>query len=601
MVDCRNFETLFTVEQLKGELSSSALGRELLSIFTLKNLTPVYQPIVDIKNQKVFGFEALTRGPENSPLHRPLHLFHAAEEFGCLQEMDWLARETAITKYHEFGNKEYLFINVTVNALMQNSNPQGMTLTCLQELGVDIEQVVIEITELQPVDDYEMFVRSINHYREMGFKVAIDDLGAGYNGLRLWSEVKPDFVKIDKHFVSDLDGDEDKKRFIETITALAKGLNTKIIAEGVEDEATLKILENFGVDYVQGYLLKKPQLEPTLDLDYHWDKSYLMSYEKNETVESLIQQSEAIKSSTTVGEATEFFLENSTVDFLPVVDDGKIQGVIWRKELMDLLARRFGRDLHQRKQVYKVMDSSPLVIEKNTPLVDLSRMITEYEGNHRGDIFLITEEGQYLGGGCFLDLLRVITDLKVKSAQYANPLSGLPGNVPIQKTISQYLDQNLEFMMVYVDVDNFKPYNDHYSFEQGDDIIRCVAQILHRNIKEGKDFIGHIGGDDFILISTRMTDYQQLCRDIIEEFNHIKAEFYSVEDVQQGGILGKDRDGNERLYPLLSLTLGVLLVSPGICEHPQMVTSYATKAKKQAKLLGGNQFFVIDSQNLNLA
>ncbi|MDG6773766.1 EAL and GGDEF domain-containing protein [Thiomicrorhabdus sp. ZW0627] len=600
MVECSQFEVLPVNEQLKHRLSDSSLGRELLSIFTLKNLTPVYQPIVDIQNRKVFGFEALSRGPENSPLYWPLHLFHVAEEHGCLFEMDLLARQIAIESYHQFDKNEYLFVNVTVNALMQSSHRRSQTLDCLQSLGIDVSQVVIEITELQPVEDFDLFIQSINHYRHMGFKVAIDDLGGGYNGLRIWSEVKPDFVKIDKHFIFDLAENKDKQRFIETICALAKGLHTKVIAEGVEDEKTLKALEKIGVDYVQGYLFKKPQPEPTLNLDYVWSNVVETDLRENETAACLVRETPSILPELPVSEITELFLQKSELDYVPVVEDGLVLGMVWRREVMDLFASRFGRDLHQRKPVKKIMDKSPVTIDVQMPLVELSRIVTEYEGSHRGDVFIITKNKQYQGCGCFIDLLRAMTDLKVQSAQYANPLSGLPGNVPIQNTIRSFLSRQIDFMVIYIDMDHFKPFNDFYSFERGDDIIRSMTKILHHHTKESTDFIGHIGGDDFIIISPRVKKYQSICEGVLHEFRQVVPSYYDDEDRKRGAIKAVDRDGKERHFPMISLSLGVLLVAPGMFSHQQMLTSYATQAKKKAKSEGGNTYSVIDSKKLNL-
>jgi diguanylate cyclase (GGDEF)-like protein len=188
--------------------------------------------------------------------------------------------------------------------------------------------------------------------------------------------------------------------------------------------------------------------------------------------------------------------------------------------------------------------------------------------------------------------------LKVKSAQYANPLSGLPGNVPIQKTIRDFLARDSEFMVIYIDMDHFKPFNDFYSFEKGDEIIRTMAKILHHHTKPSKDFIGHIGGDDFVIISPRVKKYEEVCEAILQEFREVIMGFYEQEDRERGGISGKGRNGEEQFFPMMSLSLGVLLVRPGVFSHQQMLTSYATKAKKQAKLQGGNSYALVDSANL---
>jgi diguanylate cyclase (GGDEF)-like protein len=262
---------------------------------------------------------------------------------------------------------------------------------------------------------------------------------------------------------------------------------------------------------------------------------------------------------------------------------------------MDLMARRFGRDLYHRKRIDSIMDTQPVVVDMNTPLVELSRLITDYQGQRRGDTFLMTENDEFKGCGHFMDLLRVMTDLKMQSAQYANPLSGLPGNVPINKTLDQYLASQQAFAMIYVDVDHFKPYNDYYSFDQGDEIIRFIAKILLDAYQPNVDFLGHIGGDDFMIITPRVADYQAVCEQILSVFRAQIGAFYLAEDQQKGGISGVDRNGQTLFFPIMSLSLGVLLVEPGLFSHQQKIASLATKAKKEAKARGGNTFAVIDT------
>lgn len=585
-------------DDVRQKLSASPLGKELLHIFDNESIQTHFQPIVNLKERSIYAFESLTRGPENSQLYSPINLFSLASDYDCLLELDVMARNVAINNFvsaesfHQ--NKAKLFINVTVSTLLNKKHQTGRTLEYLADSDLDLSQVVIEITELQPVDDCDMFLKAINHYRKMGFRVAIDDLGSGYNGLKLWSEVKPEYVKIDKHFISDIDSNADKYRFMETILTLAKGLGTKIIAEGVETEQELKLLEKLGVDFVQGYLLKKPSPLPALSLNYHWPDSIEKLSDPAETVQLLSRTYKVMEPSTSVQDMAEFLLDEPRIEFVPIVKNGMAQGIVWRRDLMDLLASKFGRDLHLRKEVQKFMDKTPLIYDVNTPLVDASRDITE-KGVHERGAFIITERGRYIGCGTFMDLLKVMTDLKVRSAQYANPLSGLPGNVPIQNRIQECLDRKIAFTVIYVDVDNFKPYNDFYSFEQGDQVISAIAQVLEEAMSGREGFIGHVGGDDFVIVTKE--DPTQICELILKDFQQTAQKFYTQEDRERGGIYEVNREGQKTFYPIMSLSLGVLLVYPGIFEHTQKLSSVATKAKKGAKSAGGNQYFVIDSRS----
>jgi len=585
--------------QLK-HLTQSPLGFELKQIFEEESIHTYFQPIVSLKTKKVFAVEALTRGPMNTPLFSPMNLFNFANEQNCLLSMDLMARRVAIKSFKQAVPTDkmtpHLFLNVSVSSILTQDHPSGLTLACLKEFDVDPQQVVIEITELQPVEDSTQFLMAIEYYRQMGFKVAIDDLGSGYNGLKLWSEVKPDYVKIDKHFVTEIDKQADKYRFMETILTLAKSLGTKVIAEGIETESELRILEKLGVDYVQGYLLKRPS--PIIDsvLDYQWKDSLQVALIEEESIACLSEPLFSMPLTTRVNEMAEDFLHHPKRTCIPIVEKGQVLGMVWRRELMDLLASQFGRELHSRKQISKVMDRAPFIFEARTSLVEASREITRDASYGKG-AFIVVKEGVYLGCGSFMALLEMMTDLKVRSAQYANPLSGLPGNVPIQQTLQMYLERKKFFTVIYVDVDHFKAYNDYYSFEQGDQVISVIAQVLKSSLNDTLGFIGHIGGDDFVVVLETL-EYQSVCETILKKFAVVIAPFYAEEDRQQGGIFAEDREGNKRFFPMMTLSLGVLLVDTNLFKHTQRLASLATQAKKGAKRQGGNTYYLVDSRNL---
>ncbi|WFE69550.1 EAL and GGDEF domain-containing protein [Thiomicrospira sp. R3] len=583
-------------ERMLTKPTTNRLGIELASIFEKKSLKPLFQPIIDLKKHNILGHEALIRGPVNSSLFSPMNLFQAAEEHGCLFEMDWLARSTAITEFQRQKAEDLLFINITVNSIVAKNHQQGMTLDCMHELGIPLDRVVIEITELQPVEDFNVFIDSINHYRKMGFKVALDDLGGGYNGLRLWSELRPDFVKIDRHFILGIAKDRNKRHFLESIKNLAQGLKTKLVAEGIENEADLKVIESIGIDYVQGYLFRKPQPLINKKLDYKWpaDSPQTPNFDSQQKdLSELLTLVEPLDPNMPVNWVSQKFLNQHDLDFMPVVDGHKVLGMVWRRELMDTIARRFGLELNQRKSIVKLMDDQPIVVDMYTPVEQLSRLITESGQTHRGDVFIITQNGEYAGCGRFLDLLRLMTDLKVKNAQYANPLSGLPGNVPIQRYLQKLIGQKAGFCVIYVDADHFKPYNDFYSYDQGDDIIRMISELIQQTCQPERDFIGHIGGDDFMVISPDPTAYDRICKKLLSQFNQKIKAYYHDEDIAKGGISGLNREGESQFFPLMSLSLGVLVVPPGLVEHQQKLAGLATKAKKQAKHAGGNTWAVI--------
>lgn len=219
----------------------------------------LFQPILSLSEQRLFGYEALTRGPSGSPLHAPLPLFSAARHAGRLSELEQLCRKRACQRFHQLELGGKLFLNVSPETLLDPGHQPGYTLQLLESLGIPPQRVVIELTEQTPIDDFALLDAALHHYRAMGFAIALDDLGAGYSSLRLWSELRPDYVKIDRHFIDGIHRDPVKREFVGSILQMARAARARVIAEGVEQVEELHLLAQMGVDLVQGYLLGRPQ------------------------------------------------------------------------------------------------------------------------------------------------------------------------------------------------------------------------------------------------------------------------------------------------------------------------------------------------------
>ena len=590
------FQQLLSAVREKIDLGNP-LGTELYRVFEQQSLTTLFQPIVSLQSKAVMGWEALTRGPLHSPLHRPLDLFYVAEQMDCLLELDMLTRMLAIERFANYQRHEKLFINVLISSLSTSKHTPGITQHCMDKTGLRNEQVVIELSELHPTDDLPVLVEAINHYQKQGFVVALDDVGAGYNGMRLWSEIRPNIVKIDRYFVDGVHQAREKRRFLETMVNLAHGFNAKVVAEGVEREEELRVLEQLGVDYVQGFLLGRPEPAPGVKLAYSWPEARLRDIRQENTAAILAKPALTLRPDEKVGAVAERILKMPEHDFFPVVDEaGQVHGMVWRRDLMQQLLQRFGYELNYRKKIEELMDKHPIVVEGSVSLESLSRRLTDTLTSGHREAFILLKEGRYEGVGTFIDLLRVITDLKVKSAQYANPLSGLPGNVPIQAEIQGLLDRKVAFSVLYIDLDHFKPFNDFYSYEDGDKIIRFLSSLLREQVPQ-EAFLGHIGGDDFMVILPWQDErVESLAARLVERFKAGVQDFYSKEDRQAGGIQGIDRQGRSVFFPMMSISIGILKVAQGAISHQQKLSSLVTKAKKQAKSQGGNTWAVIEAK-----
>lgn len=228
-----------------------------------------------------------------------------------------------------------------------------------------------------------------------------------------------------------------------------------------------------------------------------------------------------------------------------------------------------------------------------TPIVVIS---SEWEKEHR--LKILEQSIEYfilkpIDREYFYYTVRNILNL-LQNNRRISPLTGLPGNVQIQAEMKKRLLNKEQFAMFYFDLDNFKAYNDTYGFANGDEIIKFTARTIVENVhKMGTEdsFIGHIGGDDFVAI-TGKTDYERICKNIISDFDTYVLGYYSDEDVQKGYIEVANRRGIIEQFPLTSISIGVVEITPGRFKNTLEIGEVGAQVKHQAKSVMGSTYII---------
>jgi diguanylate cyclase (GGDEF)-like protein len=572
----------------------------LSSILTQSGLHSLFQPIISLSERRILGYEALTRGPSNSPLHSPIALFAVARQAGRLSELEIACRQSACRRFNEQQLPGKLFLNVSPESLLEAAHQPGRTLQLLQDFGIPPSQVVIELTEQTPIDDFQLLQTALHHYRAMGFSIALDDLGAGYSSLRLWSELRPDYVKIDRHFIDGIHQDALKREFVGSILQIAKASRAQVIAEGIELPEELAVLTEMGVDLVQGYLLGRPQEHPPRDaraLMPKHDSSSVALNDEGSDLSALLNDQPAVHRDTPTANVLEAFRRQANLNSLAVLDEqGQPCGIVHRHSLSDALLKPFATDLFARKPISRLMNDDFLAVEMSQSLQQVSRLITSRARQRIEEDFIITLNGGYLGLGRVIDVLKLITELKIQQARYANPLTLLPGNVPIQQCLTRLLQQGRESVICYVDIDSFKPFNDIYGYGRGDEVLLCLAQCLNERVDPSRDFVGHIGGDDFLLV-LGPEEWRKRLNQLLDDFQSQCRRFYRPEHLEAGCFIAPNRQGVRQEFPLLSLSIGVVHLHPEACAQldASQLAEMASQAKHHAKNVPGYSVHVIDS------
>lgn len=385
---------------------------EFLDILFNKNIDTYFQPIVSLKNGEYIGYEALTRGPKESPLHFPDLLFGCAKRFNKTWEFDLLCRITAIEKAKDVVGNKFLFINIDPDIIKDSEFKKGFTKEYLKSYGISPKNIIFEITEHTAITDYRSFKEIIDNYRTQGYRIAIDDAGDGYSGLRMLSEIRPNFIKIDMELVRNIDKDMLKRELIKCIQRFAESTNLKIIAEGIETYDELKTLINIGIDYGQGYFIQRPnpafiEINPSV-------RENIISINNrkklNQVTVSAIQigavcrQDIPLDINDTCKKAEDIFKKNHNLFGLPIVEDLKIVGLIMRERFYNK-AQLEGELKFYSRPIYEIMDTNPLIVDAEELLTDVCRRAISRKEEHVYDYIIIREGEGYRGVVPFAGLL----------------------------------------------------------------------------------------------------------------------------------------------------------------------------------------------------
>ncbi|MDQ7733822.1 bifunctional diguanylate cyclase/phosphodiesterase [Halomonas sp. SpR1] len=568
-------------------------GQWLNQIIAAEELHVLFQPIVDASQRAIYGYEALIRGPKTSPLYSPLRLFEVATQAGKLVELDLLCRRLAIQRFAELDLPGLLFLNVMPLTIVERDFREGLTLGFIRDSGLPPERVVIELTEHVPIHDYELMRQAVDHYRTMGFQVALDDLGAGHSSLRHWSELRPDFVKLDRHFISGIDQEPAKREFLRSILDVARSLDCQVIAEGVETAAEHLCLWELdrGLALLQGFYFARPSQQPPLELNMLLPATTHLKSPVGRTARSISRAIDAITTDCAVPYISERFRQQPSLRCMAVLENGKPVAVVRRNAFLTLFTNPYSHSLYAKRRVLDVADTRMLVAEADTPLEILSQQLTDSRDIEQEDFVIVNANGDYLGMGNIVDLLREITAIQVRQARHANPLTGLPGNILINETLAAYLAAGQGFAAAYVDLDNFKAFNDAYGYARGDHIIISLSRLLQAQVESVGGFIGHIGGDDFMMLLP-LGLWESVCQQILHSFEVMAPGFYEEADRLQGGIQIESRQNRLTFFPFVSVSIAVKPIPDTTSCQSLDIASELSELKHQAKKIPGNSLFL---------
>lgn len=554
-----------------------------------------YQPIINLSNGYIFGWEALVRCyAKNNYFNSSAILFDFAEDIGALFLLEKTCRHSAVRNFGVFSSEQKLFINIHPKTMLDPNFKSGQTLECLHEYGLKPINIVFEITERHSLKDFSNFYRALEHYRADGYGVAIDDVGAGYSGLTHLAEIRPDFIKIDMGIVRDVDTNPVKRSLIESLLYFAEKIGCRVIAEGIERDRELTALVSIGVHYGQGFYIAHPAFPKPSVRDEIKNKITVVKKVKHHlkcslAIEALVEFVPAVSPTSLIKDIRSYFAGASPLSSVVVVEDSHPIGLIMSYHLNYKLSTQYGVSLYSKRPVTQIMDVSPLIVDASTPIGKVAQDAMSRSEYKIYDNIIVTKHGHYIGIISVQNMFDTLAKLNLEIAKGANPLTGLPGNIAIEQEIEMCLREGAPFSVVYADLDNFKAYNDLYGFKKGDQIILLLARILRYMLKKygsSRDFVGHVGGDDFVVVIRDSSSVELYGQKVVDGFGRAVRACFTLEDRKRGYFLSEDRHGEIKHFPLTSLSLAVVDCQ-GLCSLAD-IAKKAAEVKKYAKSIPGN-------------
>ena len=464
-----------------------------------------YTPIVNVYSGLIYGVEAQFGSAQADGRHSLDMLLQDAERAGQLAVVDSLLHRRAIEKFTSIDGWQGLKLLLTVDAraVIQRGADLLFVEGSSGHFGVSPDALIVEL-RVNDTMTARIIATALAQFNRRSCKLAINELSSAMPGLSLCYEFNPDIIQIDSHFVHDLDQIPRKRAFISSVISLARVLGVGVVAKGIADDPTLRLIAELGCDLAMGSRIGKAEANPArLQTSYpHVAEIAATSKRMQELSSTILAQLDpmpVVQLQTSLLDVLQLFGRHPRVSFFPVVDDsGEPLGIVRERELKAFVYNAYGRDILRNKSVKQSLTSWV----RHCPAVDVHARIDEivraYASDSGNEGIMVVRDRRFIGFLSSRALLGIVSENNVATARDQNPLTRLPGNQMIVDTTARaVLDSGTAYAIAYFDFDNFKPFNDTYGFRQGDRALLLFANLLSTRLPNQDVFVGHLGGDDF--------------------------------------------------------------------------------------------------------
>lgn len=309
----------------------------------------------------------------------------------------------------------------------------------------------------------------------------------------------------------------------------------------------------------------------------------------------ICEETPCIGADTKSMEVHEIFKLNPKVQGIVILEGEQPIALVMRVLFYQKIGDLYGYNLYMGRPINLLMNQNPLIVESTQPIIKVSQQAMERPVEELYDYVIVTENNRYKGIVSIQNLLLTFANIQSEKARFLDPLTELPGNHFIDIEFERLLQMD-KYSVLYIDLDNFKAFNDTYGFKLGDDVILATAEILRNRLNDS--FVGHIGGDDFVAWIENY-DYETICQEIIKDFNTIIQYFYTNEHWEQKYVLTENRSGVNEKIPLVSISIAVVTNEKQDFSTSEDIVTEAAKIKRICKKQP-NSCFVVNSSPYQL-
>ncbi len=480
-------------------------------------IQPAFQPIVDLAQGEIAGFETLSRPAASSGFANAGELFDWAESNELLWGLEEITRKAGLQAAADWPTGVMLFINSSPQVFADARFAHTILKAVKRVPSLTPSRIVLEITERSEQQYIEGLEQQVRLVKDFGFQIAIDDVGAGTSGLNRILALRPNWLKLDRAMVDRIDQDRARQNLLRFFMHFARLSGVRLVAEGIEREAELATLIEIGIPFAQGYFLGRPGsrdqvLAPELKkwLRVRWEEAAGTRLRDPEhlRITRFARTVETVSAQTIVRDAASFLLRQLGTPGLAVLDGKRYVGWCDREQVL-----RAAGDVRSAQPIGFLVTNDPTTATPETTIAEALDIALCRDDRNISQPLILSDKGTITGMVGVRDMLHAATTLTNQATGRSAPITGLPGRVRSDEHLSELFEREdrgpatpgvvtaRAFDAAFIDIRNFKDYNGAFGYDLGDLLLkRLTGMIQQLLVRTDTDvFVGHLGDDRFLV------------------------------------------------------------------------------------------------------